>query len=256
MRLNYKTFGAGTPVIVLHGLLGSLDNWQSFARKLSSDFRVFTVDLRNHGKSPHSAEHTYDAMSKDLLDFFEEHKIEKAHVIGHSMGGKVAMQFAISHPEKILKLFIVDIAPRSYESGHDLIFEALLSIDISKVARREEADALLARKIPDSAVRQFLLKNLDRQADGSFSWKMNLQGLWKNYSNINVPIQSALPVEIQTFVIKGGKSNYVKDADLKSFQQIFPSTKLITIENAGHWVHAEAPDEFYKTVRQELQSAA
>src|SRR5687768_12491716 len=114
MQLNYKTFGEGTPVIILHGLLGSLDNWQTFARKLSADFKVFTVDLRNHGKSPHSDEHSFPAMVADLVEFFNEHQISKAHIIGHSMGGKVAMQFAITHPEMVLKLIVVDINPKKY----------------------------------------------------------------------------------------------------------------------------------------------
>ncbi len=254
MRLNFKSFGSGTPVVILHGLLGSLDNWQTFARKLSAGFKVYTVDLRNHGKSPHSDEHSYSAMSNDLLEFFGEHHIDKAHLIGHSMGGKVAMQFALKHPEKILKLFVVDIAPRSYESGHDLIFETLRNIDPAKINKREDADAMLAQRIPDMAVRQFLLKNLDRNSDGSFSWKMNLTSLWKNYDNINAPIQSASLTEIPTVIIRGGKSDYVKDADLESFREIFSDVRLITVQTAGHWVHAEAPEEFYSAVTQELQA--
>lgn len=216
---------------------------------------MFTIDLRNHGKSAHSDIHTYQAMTADLLEFFDEHGIDQAHVIGHSMGGKVAMQFAIDHPEKILKLIVVDIAPRSYERGHELIFEALFAIDLSTITKREEADQLLTQKISDFSVRQFLLKNLDRNSDGSFSWKMNLQGLLKNYHNIKTPIQSASPIDVPTVVIRGGKSAYVKDKDLDSFKEIFPKTNLITIANAGHWVHAEAPDEFYLLVKKELQAA-
>lgn len=255
MRLNFKSLGSGTPVVILHGLLGSLDNWQTFAKRLSAGYKVYTVDLRNHGKSPHSDEHSYKAMAGDIVEFFNEHHIKKAHLIGHSMGGKTAMQFAIHHPERILKLFVVDIAPRSYESGHDMIFDALLNIDLSGITRREEADALLAQKISDSSVRQFLLKNLDRNADGSFSWKMNLQGLWKNYSNINIPIQSVMPVAVPAIVIRGGKSSYVEDTDLESFKEIFSDVKLITVPNSGHWVHAETPDEFYDAVTRELQAA-
>jgi len=252
MVLNFKSYGDGQAVIILHGLLGSLDNWQTHARRLSSEFKVYAVDLRNHGKSPHSDIHNYPVMAEDLLDFLDEHKIGKAHVIGHSMGGKAAMQFAISHPERVLKLMVVDISPRSYESGHDLIFKALSEIDLTKISKREEADAMLTEQIPEPAMRQFLLKNLDRTPEGLFAWKMNLQGLTKNYAKINIPIESDTAIKIPAMVIRGGKSGYVKDADLQSFRNIFPETQLLTIANSGHWVHADAPDEFYKEVRQFL----
>ncbi len=249
MHLNYKSFGEGTPVVILHGLLGSLDNWQTFARKLGSDFKVFTVDLRNHGKSPHSSIHTYSAMAGDLLEFFDEQGINKAHVIGHSMGGKVAMEFAIHHPERLLKLIVVDISPRSYEGTHDEILDALSNLDISIITSRAEADSMLERSIPDFSVRQFLLKNLDRQGDGTFQWKMNLKALEDNYQNINVPVTSGQQLNVPTLVIRGGKSGYVNENDMASFRQLFTTVDLITIPQSGHWVHAEAPDEFYQAVR-------
>ena len=247
MQLNFKTFGTGTPVVILHGLLGSLDNWQTFARQLSSEFQVFTVDLRNHGKSPHSNEHTYRAMADDILEFFDKHQLEKANIIGHSMGGKVAMQFAIEHPERILKLFVVDIAPRAYDSTHDEILDALVEMDLSKVEKREDAHAQLSKNISSPAVRQFLLKNLDR-ADTGFAWKMNLKTLHANYSDINVPISSDVPVDIPVVVIRGGKSDYVSENDMELFRKIFPQAELVTIADAGHWVHAEAHEEFYDAV--------
>ena len=252
MRLNYKSFGQGTPVIILHGLLGSLDNWQTFAKRLSSEFKVYTVDLRNHGRTVHNDVHTYQAMADDLLEFFEEHQIQKAHLIGHSMGGKAAMQFAIEHTVRVLKLIIVDISPRAYQGNHDEIFNALLELDLSHVTKRDEADFALSKRISDVAVRQFLLKNLQRNSNDGFSWKMNLKGLWDNYDNINVPIHPVSQIEIPVIVIRGGKSGYVEDKDLDSFKEIFPQTKLITIPGAGHWVHAEAPDEFYNLVRANL----
>lgn len=248
MQLNFKSFGEGTPVVILHGLLGSLDNWQTFARKLSTRFKVFTVDLRNHGRSPHSDEHSYPAMVSDLEEFFTEHHIQQAHLIGHSMGGKVAMQFAVTHPEKALKLIVVDIAPKEYNGGHEVIFDALTSIDLAQITKRDEADALLARQIDDFAVRQFLLKNLDRTDDGGFAWKMNLPALIKNYGKINQAIHPEHPVAVSTYVIRGGRSGYVQDADRMRFQHIFPHTEFITISRAGHWVHAEAPEEFYTAV--------
>jgi len=253
MKLFTRQLGSGTPIVILHGLFGSSDNWLSFGRSLEQKgYKIILVDLRNHGRSPHSDEHSYQAMSNDLYEFFDEHKIVKAHVIGHSMGGKVAMQFAIEHTDRILKMIIVDIAPRSYESGHDEIFDALLEIDLANISKRQEADRMLGQRIPDLAVRQFLLKNIGRDTDGSFSWKMNLKGLWDNYSNINIPIQSDSQIDIPVIVIKGRNSGYVNDEDVESFKEIFPQTKLITISNAGHWVHAEAPDEFYESVKQNL----
>ncbi|HXH17526.1 MAG TPA: alpha/beta fold hydrolase [Chitinophagales bacterium] len=252
MKLNYKTFGEGKPLIILHGLLGSLDNWQTLARRFSAEFKVYTVDLRNHGKSPHSEVHSYQAMADDLLEFLTHHQIDKAYFIGHSMGGKAAMQFAILHPQRVLKLIVVDIAPRTYESKHEAIFDALMKMDLSKITGREEADAILAETIQDASMRQFLLKNLDRNPDGSFRWKMNLKSLWMNYSNINTPLYSESKIDIPVTVIRGGLSGYVTENDLESFKEIFPHTRLITIPGAGHWVHADAPDAFYEIVRNEL----
>lgn len=250
MQLNYKSFGEGIPVVILHGLLGSLDNWQTFARKLSADYKVYTVDLRNHGRSPHSDEHSFPAMAEDLIEFFAEHRIQAAHIIGHSMGGKTAMQFAIAHPEKVLKLIVVDIAPRSYDrNSHDNIFNALRSVNLSGVTRREEVDAALAPRITDFAERQFLMKNLDRNPDGNLGWKMNLEGLFHNYYKVDQSIKSDKPVNVPTFVIRGGKSRYVADDDLHAFRAIFPQTELITIPEAGHWVHAEAPERFYRAIQ-------
>lgn len=252
MRLNFKLTGKGTPVVILHGLFGSLDNWQTFARKLSLEFQVFTLDLRNHGRSPHSNEHSYEVMATDVNLFFEEHQIEKAHIIGHSMGGKAAMQFAISFPEKILKLIIVDIAPKKYGREHDVIFNSLAQLDLAQINNREDADAKLAIHISDFAVRQFLLKNLDRNPDGSFSWKMNLGALINNYESISNPLMSEHSIQVPAFVIRGEKSQYVADEDRAIFQKIFPNTQFITIPSAGHWVHAEAPDAFYAAVHAAL----
>lgn len=254
MRLNFKSFGSGTPVIILHGLFGSLDNWQTFARKLSAGFHVFTVDLRNHGRSPHSTEHSYEAIAADMHDFFEEHQIEKAHIIGHSMGGKAAMQFAHTYPEKILTLIVVDIAAKEYHGGHDNIFEALLHFDLSKVKSREDADAMLALKIEEQGVRQFLLKNLDRNSDGTFTWKMNLNALHRNYEKINRAIHPVQPVPLPAFLIRGDKSGYVRDEDMHDFKRIFPKAQFITIPHAGHWVHADAPEAFYNAVSGILKS--
>lgn len=258
MQLHYKSFGTGAPVLILHGLLGSLDNWQTFARKLAPHFTVFTVDLRNHGKSPHSPEHSYAAMTADLLEFFAQHHLPRAHLIGHSMGGKLAMHFALAHPEKILKLIVVDIAPKKYNSGHDAIFEALSTLHLAPLTKREEADRQLAAKIEDPAVRQFLLKNLDRKTDGTFAWKMNLGALQANYEKINAAIEpnptAPAPAPLPALLIRGGKSRYVLDEDFPSFQRLFPHAQLHTIAAAGHWVHADAPEAFFTAVHHFLMN--
>ena len=249
MQLNYKVFGEGFPVVILHGLLGSLDNWQTIAKRLSEQFKVYTVDLRNHGKSPHSNEHSYPLMAEDLKDFFQEHVIKKAHLIGHSMGGKVAMLFTVTYPELVDKLVVVDIAPRVYEAHHNEIFDALFKLDLSQATKRSEADEQLMQSIPDFGVRQFLLKNLTRNESGGFEWKMNLQGLYKHYPNINIPIQANNSVSVKTLVIRGANSNYVLEEDISDFEKLFGSVKLVTIPSAGHWVHAEAPDLFLHEVK-------
>lgn len=244
MQLNYKEFGEGFPVIILHGLLGSLDNWQSMARQLADDFKVYTLDQRNHGKSPHTQEHTTQAMANDVAGFFEQHGIEKAHLIGHSMGGKTAMQFALDHPERVAKLVVVDIAPKQYKSGFEEIFAGLKALNPAGLESRKQADEELSKYIPQFAVRQFLLKNLDRTKDG-FRWKMNLHLLADAHDNILNKLTGEGPVAVPTLVVRGGRSNYITDADKALFEQLFTPVTLTTINEAGHWVHAESPAAFY-----------
>ena len=248
MKLNYKVSGDGFPVIILHGLYGSLDNWQTMAKYLSGEFKVYIVDLRNHGRSPHSEEHSYPSMVNDLKQFYEDHRIERANIIGHSMGGKVAMSFALKYPALVNKLVVVDIAPKAYQAGHDQIFEALFELDLSKVSKRQEADRRLKHAIPDLAVRQFLLKNLSRAEDGSYTWRINLKSLFKNYNNINAAIESDEPVDVDTLVIRGEQSGYIIESDFSSFNKLFANVQITTISSAGHWVHAEATEEFLKEV--------
>ncbi|GIV33218.1 MAG: alpha/beta hydrolase [Chitinophagales bacterium] len=256
MQLHYKSFGQGTPVIILHGLFGSLDNWQTFSRKLATAFHVIAVDLRNHGKSPHSQVHSYPEMADDLLEFFETHNLTRAHMIGHSMGGKAAMTFALKYPERLIKLVVVDISPRVYPDRHEHILRALSSLHPSDLKTREEADTLLAKYIPQQEVRQFLLKNLDRMPEGGFRWKFNLHALLANYSNINAPVRADVPVDVDTLVIRGGRSDYVDEArDLPLFEQLFKRVQIITIPEAGHWVHAEAPEKLLLAVQTFLGSS-
>src|SRR5690606_38017743 len=185
--------------------------------------------------------------------FLDEQKIEKAHFIGHSMGGKAVMKFSLLHPERVLKQIIVDIAPKKYPRGHDEIFDAFFSLNLSAIEKREDADTLMAEKISHAAIRQFLLKNLERNADSeNYEWKMNLEVLHRDYDEISAAIQSKTSVDIPTLVIRGSRSDYVSDEDLKIFRQMFPKTTMTDIENAGHWVHAEAPGELLTIVNRFL----
>lgn len=250
MKLNYKVFGEGKTIIILHGLLGSLDNWVTIAKKLSDHYKVFVIDQRNHGKSPHAEEHNFEAMSEDLAEFYNEHGVDKAILIGHSMGGKTAMQFAIDHPDKVEKMIVVDIGTKGYARGHDEIFDALLSSDPGKIENRGEADEKLKPKIPDFAVRQFLLKNLERRDDGSgYEWKMNLPVLYREYDNITEPLHTKNSVDLPVLFMKGSNSPYIGEEDLPEIRRIFPDSRLQTVEGAGHWVHAEAPDAFLELAR-------
>ncbi len=189
MELNYKEFGQGEPIIILHGLFGMLDNWQTIAKRLANDYWIFVVDQRNHGKSPHVNGLSYPLMAQDLKAFMDQHWIPQAHIIGHSMGGKTAMQFAFEYPDMVDKLVVLDIAPPANESGHGLIFDALHSVDLQKIETRIEADEKLAQKIKDYGVRQFLLKNLSRQKEGGYRWKMNLEAISNNYDNILAAVE-------------------------------------------------------------------
>ena len=237
--LNFKVIGSGNPVIILHGFLGSLDNWQTFAKQLAKKYMVITVDLRNHGKSPHQDLFSYDIMAEDLKDFMESEWIYSAHIIGHSMGGKTAMYFANNYPELVDKLIVVDISPKSYPGGHYTILKALNAIPIGRLESRQEAEDILADYIDDSSVRGFLMKNLKRNGNG-YEWKINLPTLTSKYEEIleAIDIQE---FEKPTLFVRGEKSDYILDTDFSSIQEGFPNSSFVTIPNAGHWVHADKP---------------
>lgn len=249
IQLNYKSFGQGNPIIILHGLFGTLDNWQTVGKQLAETHTVFLVDQRNHGKSPHVVGHTYPLLAADLNHFMEEQWIFEATIIGHSMGGKTAMQFAMDYPDRVKQLVVVDIAPKSYDGGHELIINALLSLPLYEITDRTQADQMLQSfGIEEFGTRQFLLKNLTRTKAGNYEWKMNLSELHKNYEQILANIELHEPFEGETLFIKGGKSDYISEKDWTTVQQYFPNAQLKTIPNAGHWVHAEAPNELIKSL--------
>lgn len=236
-------------MVILHGLFGSSDNWLTQAKLFADKYRVYAVDLRNHGQSPHDEEFTYAAMVEDLRQFFEEEKLSDVILIGHSMGGKAAMNFALASPENIAQLVIVDIAPRFYDLEHYVIADGLAAIPIESISSRNDADDVLKEFVSDSGTRQFLLKNLQRKPDGGFSWKINLPVIRKQLSNIGVDIQFEGKFEKPTLFIRGQRSSYVLDSDLQRIRALFPQAKVETMDT-GHWVQAEKPGEFVDLVIQ------
>lgn len=245
--------GEGEPLIILHGLFGMLDNWLTLGKKFSENFTVYLIDQRNHGQSPHSDEWNYKVMSDDLLEFFDEHHILKATIIGHSMGGKTAMQFAGDHNDRVKKLVVVDIAPRSYPVHHKNILDALLSIDLENLKSRNEADAMLSKYISDFGTKQFLLKNLTRKENDNtkFEWKFNLPVIAKNIHEVGV--ETTKGSNAQTLFIRGEKSDYIHSADETEIKKLYPNSEIVSI-NSGHWVHAEKPQEFYDSVKSFLKN--
>lgn len=248
MDLNFKTYGQGPPLVVLHGLFGTLDNWQTLAKRWAENYTVYLVDQRNHGRSPHLDAMSYPLLAEDLAGFLDREWIHQTYLIGHSMGGKTAMQFALTYPDRVDRLVVVDMAPKQYRAGHDEIFAALRSLDLDEITLRSEAAEQLSAKIPQPAVVQFLLKNLSRRPAGGFHWKMNLDVLYRDYANILANVESEEPYPGPSLFVRGGKSHYVAADDLPLIHTLFPAAQLLTVADAGHWIHAQAPDELYTIV--------
>ena len=253
MKLFFREQGQGQPMIILHGLFGSSDNWLTQAKLFAPHYRVMSIDQRNHGQSPHSDDFDYQCMVGDLDEFIEDQKLNEPIIIGHSMGGKAAMNLAVAHPEKISKLIVVDIAPRAYNLEHYTIVEGLKAIDVGNLTSRNEADTVLSEHVPEPDVRQFLLKNLQRKSTGGFSWKINLPVIAEKLSNIGLDLQFEGQFEKPTLFIRGAKSKYVRDEDWHRIIKIFPSAKLETMDT-GHWVQAEKPQEFADVVMKWLSN--
>ena len=250
MQLNYKTYGEGFPLVILHGLFGNLDNWSTIARRWAEDYRVILVDLRNHGRSPHADEMTYPLMAEDLAAFLEEQGVDLGGLRVLSMGGKVAMQTALSYPTLVEKLVVVDMAPRPYGRGHDDVFAALHALDPASLQDRREAEEQMKPHMEDAGVRMFLLKNLARDGEEGFRWRMNLKVLDRDYENLIAPVGTlGQDFPRPALFVRGGKSGYVKDADIDGIRYLFPAATIETVAGAGHWVHAEAPEELYGLVR-------
>lgn len=247
-KLNFKTFGSGDPIIILHGLFGMLDNWQTIAKKLSEDYMVYLVDLRDHGKSEHTDDFNYSLLAQDIAEFMEAEWIHESYVIGHSMGGKTALQLVNDYPDLVKKLIIVDIGIKSYKGGHEVILDALRSVPIDIVESRKEVEKHLAQYIEEPGIRLFLMKNLTRNKEGGYRWKMNLNLLIKHYQEILAGITFGDVVETPTLFIRGGKSGYILNEDVEELSSHFNDMNLVTIEDAGHWVHAEKPNELLSAI--------
>ena len=247
MKLFAQSYGSGTPLIILHGLFGSLDNWHTLSKRFAADFRVFAIDQRNHGRSPHDDTFTYTAMAEDLVEFFDDNELPEASLLGHSMGGKTAMEFALAHPERVTKLVVVDIAPRAYAPHHDALLDALCSVDLSAYRTRREVDDALADRIPSVPVRSFLIKNLRRSEDGTLSWKMNLPVLRESYDEVNRAITPGRVFSRPVLFIRAQGSPYIAASDRNSILSLFPMAQIVDFDT-GHWVHAESPEPFHRTV--------
>jgi pimeloyl-ACP methyl ester carboxylesterase len=252
MQLFYRTLGEGKPVIILHGVFGSSDNWITPAKLLADKFQLFLLDQRNHGQSPHSDEFDYKVLSEDIKEFIQEHKISNPHIIGHSMGGKAAMRFASENPGLFEKLIVVDIAPKYYPLHHQKILEGLNAIDLKNLESRQQADEILSKYVEEFAVRQFLLKNLYRKDNNEFVWRINLPVLSEKISNVGEAMEENRKVQTKTLFIKGEKSNYIKSGDEELIRKIFPHSEIDIIGDAGHWVQAEKPEEFAFSVKKFL----
>lgn len=249
MELEFKHYGdvSNPPFIIMHGLFGMLDNWHYHAKLFGEKFSVYTVDLRNHGRSPHSNTMSYQAMSSDIAEFCKKHKLKNIILLGHSMGGKVAMQFSVDFPQLLSKLIIADIGPQAYPPGHEVYFKAFREIDFSKLNSRQEADEAFSKYESNLGIRMFLLKNIERTKNG-FELKANIPAIEEAYPKITGKIYIPFPISTPTLFMRGEKSGYIRDKDVADIKKLFPFSKVVTIKNAGHWLHAENQDQFYQEV--------
>lgn len=251
MKLHYQDSGEGHPLVIIHGLFGSADNWRSMARYFSRFYRVISVDLRNHGRSPHSDTQDFASMAADIEQLCGDLGLHKVHVIGHSLGGKVAMQFAAEQPAWVEKLVVVDISPRRYFSEHTPLMDAMLALDLNSLGSRTAVDEALSDKVSDKSVRQFLLMNLQSGEDGLY-WRINLPALKANYPQLMAAVCENTTVSANSLFVYGALSEYVTDEDRALIREQFPQAQFQAIEKAGHWVHAERPQQFKQVVEEFL----
>lgn len=247
MELYSRIEGEGKPLLILHGFLGMSDNWKSLATKYAEEgFQVHVLDLRNHGKSPHSERFDYQAMVEDVVGYCKQHDLNKILVIGHSMGGKVAMFLAVAFPDLIEKLVVADIGPKYYPPHHQKIMQALNAVDFSVKPSRAEVEEILAQYIHDFGTRQFLLKNLYWVEPGQLGFRFNLKVFNQEIAIIGEALPITAHFDKPVLFLRGDKSDYILDSDFETIYYHFPDCKIETVSNAGHWLHAENPSEFFR----------
>ncbi len=245
MKLHANVFGEGEPFLILHGFLGMGDNWKTLGKKIAEQgFQVHLLDQRNHGRSPHDDNFSYEIMSNDLLEYCDTLGLKHIHLLGHSMGGKTSMQFAVSYPEMIKNLMIADIGPKYYPLHHQDILDGLSALDFDVLTSRGEVDEALSQYVPDVGVRMFLLKNLYWKEKGVLGLRMHLDALIKNASEIGVELSTEKTFNGNTLFLKGEKSNYIIEGDEVRIKKQFPKVQIHQISKAGHWLHAENPTDF------------
>ncbi len=257
MILNEEIIGRGTPMIILHGLFGMSTNWKSFGKRLSTRYQIHLMDLRNHGLSGHSTGMNYSDMAGDVIQTFRAHDREGGSIlVGHSMGGKTAMQVALEFPNRVKALIVIDIAPVTYEGGHEEILDALLSLPVGQIKSRKEAEMVLLDQVEDIKVVKFLLKNLKRTPQGTYRWLLNIPFIAQNYRKLLSP-PSADGKQIYTgpsLFIKGALSSYINERNENSIEKYFPASVVKAVDEAGHWVHADQPDQLANVVLEFLNS--
>jgi esterase len=250
MKLYFRQTGeTGPAIVILHGVFGSSDNWLTISKAITAKgYRVFALDQRNHGQSPRADDHDYQNMASDLHEFLIDQGLEKPILVGHSMGGKAVMQYAMSYPGTFAKLVVVDIAPKFYPVHHADLIRGLKAIDLTSLTNRNEADAILSQYEPILAVRQFLLKNLYRNEHGQFAWRLNLPVIERELHGIGEELTNPRIVTDPTLFIRGSESPYILDEDIPTIKRIFPNAQIEVIQGAGHWVQAEKPVEFVEVL--------
>jgi len=256
VKLHYQAQGSGEPVVLMHGMFGSLSNLGVVARALTDHYQVIAVDLRNHGDSPNAMDMDYPSMADDIVELLDDLDISRAHLLGHSMGGKVAMQVALNQPQRVGKLIAADIAPVDYKPDrHGGVLAGLEALANARPGTRQEADKLLAEHVEEASVRAFLLKNLVRAEDGRFDLRLYLPGILANYYETLTLAPTGHPFSGPTLFIKGGDSAYIQDKHRQEVMRLFPNAQLKIIANAGHWLHAEKPEAFNHIVLNFLASS-
>lgn len=245
--LYSKIEGEGKPFVIMHGFLGMSDNWKTLGTQYAADgYQVHMLDLRNHGRSLHSDEFNYEVMANDVYEYCQENNLEKIDLLGHSMGGKVAMFFAVKYPEKINKLIVADIGPKYYRPHHQDILAGLNAIDFTQKPERAEVEEILKVYIEDFGTRQFLMKSLYWKEPGQLAFRFNLEVFNKEIENIGEALKEESVFDKPTLFLKGENSNYIKDEDYEAIKRQFPKAQFEVIANAGHWLHAENPKDFYQ----------